>query len=317
MADNSSLRVIFAGTPTFAAQHLQLLIDSPHHIVAVYTQPDRPAGRGKKLTPSPVKELAIAQDIPVMQPSSLKTEEAQQQLRDFAADIMVVVAYGLILPQAILDAPRLGCVNVHGSLLPRWRGAAPVQRAIEAGDKETGVTIMQMDAGLDTGPMLLKTTCTINADDTSESLLNKLAALGGPALLTVLAQASKGELHPEQQNDAFACYANKIDKAEARIDWHLPATVIERRVRAFNPFPIAYSEIQGQRIKIYRADVLEIKQEQIPGKILASDNNRIVIACGEQALAINELQLPGKKIMSSADVLRGYSQTFRVGAQLN
>lgn len=317
MGATSSLRVIFAGTPTFAAQHLQALIDSHHQILAVYTQPDRPAGRGKRLSPSPVKMLALANNILVLQPSTLKSAEAQQQLAVLKADIMVVVAYGLILPQAVLDSPRLGCINVHASLLPRWRGAAPIQRAIEAGDKKTGVTIMQMDAGLDTGPMLLKVGCPITQDDNSDLLLQKLATLGGPALLTVLDQASAGELKPEQQNDELACYANKIDKAEAKINWHLSADVLQRQIRAFNPFPVAFCGLGEQRIKIYNARVIERNHANKPGTIIGTENGEIQIACGENVLSILALQLPGKKALASTDILRGYAALFSTGVQLS
>ena len=315
MAESSSLRVIFAGTPTFAARHLQALLASRHRVVAVYTQPDRPAGRGKQLSPSAVKELALAKQLTVMQPASLKIPQAQQALRDFNADIMVVVAYGLILPQAVLDIPRLGCINVHGSLLPRWRGAAPIQRAIAAGDKETGITIMQMDAGLDTGPMLLKVACPISETDTTATLYDRLANLGGPALLTVLDQAGAEQLRPQAQDNSLATYANKIEKCEAQLNWRLSATELQRKIRAFNPMPVAYSELNHQRIKIYQARVVQENVQQSPGTIIEGSEDEIVVACGEQALALTELQMPGKKVLTSAEILRGHRSLFSPGGQ--
>lgn len=317
MADSSSLRLIFAGTPAFAASHLQALIDSPHDILAVYTQPDRPAGRGKKLSPSPVKTLALEHNLPVLQPTTLKDENAQAELKAFAADVMVVVAYGLLLPQAVLDAPKFGCINVHGSLLPRWRGAAPVQRAVEAGDAETGVTIMQMDAGLDTGPMLLKATCPINSDDTSASIFSTLEKLGAPALLATLQQIADGSVKPEVQNETAATYANKIDKAEAQLNWQLPAKELHRKIRAFNPMPVAYTNLSQQRIKVHAADVVELENTAAPGTIVSCKNQQLIIACGEGALSIKQLQLPGKKAMAIADVLRGNASLFNVGEQFN
>lgn len=317
MADNPGLRIIFAGTPDFAAEHLRALLNSPHQIIAVYTQPDRPAGRGKNVSPSPVKQLAEQYHLPVYQPPTLKTESAQQELQNLNADIMVVVAYGLLLPQAVLDIPPLGCINVHGSLLPRWRGAAPIQRAVEAGDKETGITIMQMDAGLDTGPMLLKVACVIEDEDTSETLFNKLAELGGPALLTALEQIAKGTIVAESQDDNLATYAKKIDKAEANINWHLSAQVLQHQIRAFNPFPVAYTTLDKQRIKIYAAEVLALENASQPGTIIQHPKHELVVACGEQALSIQQLQLPGKKKMAVADVLRGKADLFKPGTRLS
>ena len=231
----NKLKLIFAGTPDFAARHLAALLSSGHEVVAVYTQPDKPAGRGQKLTASPVKELALAHDLPVYQPASLRNEAAQAELAALGADLMVVVAYGLILPKAVLDTPRLGCINVHGSLLPRWRGAAPIQRSIWAGDAETGVTIMQMDVGLDTGAMIRKVSCPIAFDETSASLYDKLAELGPQALVDTLNAMAAGETAAEAQDDALANYAQKLSKEEARIDWSMEAVAIERCIRAFNP----------------------------------------------------------------------------------
>ncbi|MFT7683871.1 MAG: methionyl-tRNA formyltransferase, partial [Moritella dasanensis] len=251
------LRIIFAGTPDFAAKHLSALLNSEHQVIAVYSQPDRPAGRGKKLKPSDVKQLAVSHDIPVYQPASLRNEEAQQALSALDADLMVVVAYGLILPQVVLDTPRLGCINVHGSLLPRWRGAAPIQRSIWAGDAETGVTIMQMDLGLDTGAMLHKVTCPIAADETSASLYDKLAELGPQGLLETLAQISDNTAVAEVQDDEQSNYAAKLSKEEANIDWTQSAVEIERQVRAFNPWPVSYTQIAEQNVKIWQASVSE------------------------------------------------------------
>ena len=244
----NKLKLIFAGTPDFAARHLAALLSSGHEVVAVYTQPDKPAGRGQKLTASPVKELALAHDLPVYQPASLRNEAAQAELAALGADLMVVVAYGLILPKAVLDTPRLGCINVHGSLLPRWRGAAPIQRSIWAGDAETGVTIMQMDVGLDTGAMIRKVTCPIASDETSASLYDKLAGLGPQALVDTLDAMAAGDTAAEPQDDALANYAEKLSKEEARIDWSMDAVAIARCIRAFNPWPISWFDVAGQTV---------------------------------------------------------------------
>ena len=313
---DDALRIIFAGTPDFAAYHLQVLIDSPHDIVAVYTQPDRPAGRGKKLTASPVKQVALTHGLPVVQPLSLKDSNTQEVLRQHRADVMVVVAYGLILPEAVLNIPRFGCFNVHGSLLPRWRGAAPIQRALAAGDRKTGVTIMQMDAGLDTGDMLYKSECTISDEDTSASLHDKIMRLGPPALLATLEQLQQQQLQPEVQEDSLATYAEKISKEEALIDWSLPAAAIAQNIRAYNPFPIAYTFFADQRLKIYAATVADRPSTKAPGEILALTNGGLFIACGDGVLCIDQLQLPGKKPMAIVDVINGYSATFHQGAYL-
>ena len=255
-----SLNIIFAGTPDFAAQHLQAILNSQHNVIAVYTQPDKPAGRGKKLQASPVKQLAEQNNIPVYQPKSLRKEEAQFELKVLNADVMVVVAYGLILPKAVLDAPRLGCLNVHGSILPRWRGAAPIQRSIWAGDAQTGVTIMQMDEGLDTGDMLHKVYCDILPTETSTSLYNKLAELAPSALIDVLDNLENGKFIAEKQDDSQSNYAEKLSKEEAQLDWSLSAMQLERNIRAFNPWPIAYFSTEDkdgntQTLKVYQAEV--------------------------------------------------------------
>ncbi len=259
------LKIIFAGTPVFAALHLEALLNSGHEVVAVYSQPDRPAGRGKHLQASPVKTLALQHELPVCQVSSLKTAEAQAELAHWGADIMVVVAYGLLLPQAVLDTPRLGCINVHASLLPRWRGAAPIQRAIEAGDANTGITIMQMDAGLDTGPMLSITPCPILPSDTATDLHDRLGALGPGSLLTALDDLAQGKAAPQIQPSEGVTYAHKLTKEEAAIDWHLDAQLIHRRVRAFNPAPMAYFRLGAERVRVLGASPWNI-QKALPGK---------------------------------------------------
>jgi methionyl-tRNA formyltransferase len=310
------LRVVFGGTPDFAAHHLDALIAAGCQLVGVFTQPDRPAGRGKKLTPSPVKELAQGHGLPVFQPASLKDPDAQRLLTDLAPDLFVVVAYGLLLPRAVLDIPRHGCINVHASLLPRWRGAAPIQRAIEAGDSLTGITIMGMDVGLDTGDMLRKVSCPIAADDTGGSLHDKLAALGPPALLATIADIARGETHPEKQDDSLATYAAKISKQEAEIDWRGDAIVIDRRIRAFNPFPVAYTLLAGESLRIWRAAPVTTEHSAAPGTLLAVDDDSVTLACGHGALRLLEVQLPGKKRMPMAELLRGNPRLFAPGQRL-
>ena len=304
------MKIIFAGTPDFAAAHLQALIDSPQHsVIAVFTQPDRPAGRGKKLKASPVKVLAEANSLPVFQPQSLKDPEQQKILADLQADIMVVVAYGLILPQVILDTPKLGCINVHGSILPRWRGAAPIQRAIEAGDEETGVTIMQMDAGLDTGAMLCISRCAINSQDSSATMYKRLEELGAPALLSTLDNLQANKALAVVQDDSQSCYAAKIDKSEALIDWSKPAVVLDRKIRAFNPFPAAYTTLGDLRIKVWQAQ-LGPASALPAGQIISADNNGLLISCGEQSLLLTVIQLPGKSRMPVAEILKSRAELF-------
>ncbi|GGD72038.1 methionyl-tRNA formyltransferase [Lacimicrobium alkaliphilum] len=301
--------IVFAGTPDFAAKHLQALIESHHHVVAVYTQPDRPAGRGKKLQASAVKQLAQCHSLPVYQPASLRTEEAQQQIHELNADIMIVVAYGLILPQAILDIPALGCLNVHGSLLPRWRGAAPIQRALWAGDSQTGVTIMQMDKGLDTGDVLQKQSVDITPTDTSATLYEKLAAVGPDALLDTLASLS--EITAVPQDSQQASYAQKLTKEEARIDWQTDAAQLERNIRAFNPWPVSYFELEGNPIKVWKASVSNDQGQ--PGEILSADKQGVLVATGTGALRLETIQLSGKKAMSAAEVLNARRELFAPG----
>lgn len=313
---SDSLRIIFAGTPDFAARHLDALLSSGHQIVGVFTQPDRPAGRGNKLTPSPVKVLAEQHQLPVFQPKSLRPEENQHLVADLNADVMVVVAYGLILPKAVLDMPRLGCINVHGSLLPRWRGAAPIQRSLWAGDSETGVTIMQMDVGLDTGDMMYKIACPIEADDTSASLYDKLAQLGPQGMLATLQQMAEGSAKREVQDESLVTYAEKLSKEEARLDWSLPAVQLERCIRAFNPWPVSYFTIDDQPVKVWQATVLEQNANAEPGTIVHADKHGIQVATVEGILNLTQLQPAGKKPMSAQDLLNSRREWFTPGNRL-
>lgn len=312
------LRIIFAGTPDFAARHLQALIDSEHDVIAVYTQPDRPAGRGQQLQPSAVKQLALQHNISVLQPKSLKKAPAQQELASLNADLMVVVAYGLILPQVVLDTPKLGCINVHGSLLPRWRGAAPIQRAIWAGDTDTGITIMQMDAGLDTGAMLSKVYCPIKDTDTSASLYDTLAQLGPDALLQALQNLPQLQQQAQPQDNALATYAEKLHKDEALLDFSKSAAALEREIRAFNPWPVSYLNLVQGTVKVWQATVGASNDGKAAGTVVSADKHGIRIACAEGALVITQLQPPGKKAMSAADFLNGradwLSQGLKVGS---
>lgn len=307
------LNIIFAGTPDFAAKHLKALIDSNHNVIAVFSQPDRPAGRGNKLTASPVKQLAIENNLPIYQPTTLKTVENQHVIANLNADIMIVVAYGLILPQAVLDMPKLGCLNVHGSLLPKWRGAAPIQRACWAGDSETGITIMQMDAGLDTGDMLYKLACPIEPSDTSATLYEKLAKLGPQALLETLTLINQGKIKPEKQQQSQATYAEKLSKQEAKLDWNLSAIQLERCVRAFNPWPVSYFEVNGEPIKVWQAQVMATQHNQPVGTILQADKKGICIATSDGSLNMTILQPAGKKTMSAQDLLNSRKSWFEVG----
>ncbi|WP_127959753.1 methionyl-tRNA formyltransferase [Serratia microhaemolytica] len=313
---SDSLRIIFAGTPDFAARHLQALLDSPHQVVGVFTQPDRPAGRGNKLTPSAVKVLAEQHQLAIFQPKSLRAAEAQQQIAELNADVMVVVAYGLILPAAVLSIPRLGCLNVHGSLLPRWRGAAPIQRALWAGDQQTGITIMQMDAGLDTGDMLYKLHCPIAAEDTSATLYEKLALIGPEGLLATLQQLNAGHCVPEVQDEQLANYAEKLSKEEARLDWELSANQLERCIRAFNPWPVSYFMLEDQPVKVWQANVLAVVSNATPGTVIGADKHGIQIATGDGVLNLTQLQPAGKKVMSAQDLLNSRREWFTLGRRL-
>lgn len=292
------MRLVFMGTPAFAARALQALVDAGHDICAVYSQPPRPAHRGKKLTPSPVQALAQTLDLPVFTPLKLRDAERQAEFAAHRADVAVVAAYGLILPQPVLDAPRYGCLNIHASLLPRWRGAAPIQRAIEAGDTETGICIMQMEAGLDTGPVLLRRPCPIAPDETAATLHDRLAALGAEAIVDALAHLRT--LTPQPQDESRATYAAKIDKAEAKLDWSQPATLLERRVRAFCPAPGAYFLLGDERIRVLAAEVMDA--DGTPGTVLDAS---LTIACGAQALRPALVQRAGKAAMPTTEMLRG------------
>ena len=309
------MRVIFMGTPDFSVPVLDALHAAGHDIACVYCQPPRPAGRGKKLTPSATKQVAEAHNIPVYQPASLKNEEAQQELAALKPDVMVVVAYGLLLPKAVLDIPARGCINVHGSILPRWRGAAPIQRSIWAGDKETGVTIMQMDEGLDTGAMLHIARLPITDSDTSATLYSKLADIGPQALVDVLDDFDSLKAQPQQEDSAT--YAKKLSKEEAFLNWQEPAEQLSRNIRALNPWPVCWSQVNGKNIKVWQASVSEhAVASKAPGTILAADKSGIVVATSDKALCIEQLQLPGKKPMAIQDVLNGYQEWFAVGSVL-
>lgn len=307
------MRIVFAGTPEFAVSSLRAAARH-HEVVAVYTQPDRPAGRGRGLAPSPVKLEAVARGIPVYQPESLKDAAAQQQLRDLQPDLMVVVAYGLILPRAVLAIPTHGCWNVHASLLPRWRGAAPIQRAIQAGDETTGVCLMQMEAGLDTGPVLLHQELPIAATDTGGQLHDRLAELGAQVLsdgLGLLRAGIKPIARPQPEQGVT--YAHKLDKAEAKLDWAQDAGALARTVRAFNPWPIAEAMLAGERVRIHGAVALDLAHGQVPGTVLAAGREGIDIACGQGALRLRVLQREGGKAITAADYLNA-RRDLRVGA---
>ena len=296
------LRLVFAGTPEFAVPCLEACLAAPADVVAVYTQPDRPAGRGRKLTQSPVKLHALEANIPVEQPETLKAPDAQQRLADYAPDLMIVVAYGLILPRKVLAIPRLGCWNVHASLLPRWRGAAPIQRAILAGDTETGVDLMQMEAGLDTGPVLIERRTPIADDDTGGSLHDRLATLGADALAEGLARITRGEtLTPRAQAETGVAYAHKIEKSEGRLDWNEPASVLARKVRAFDPWPGTEAELWGERVRIWSAEAIDARTHQPPGTIVATGRDAIDVATGKGLLRIVEVQREGGRRISVRD----------------
>src|SRR4051812_1075788 len=309
------MRVVFAGTPEFARVALERLHAAGFTLPLVLTQPDRPAGRGMKLQPSPVKQFALANGIAVAQPRSLRLDgkypddaaTARDALEAARPDVMVVAAYGLILPQWVLDLPRIGCLNIHASLLPRWRGAAPIHRAIEAGDAQTGVTIMQMDAGLDTGDMLLDERVAIAPEDTTATLHDKLAALGGRMIVEALELAGCGGLHPVKQPAEGVTYAHKIEKAEAQVDWSQAADAIERRIRAFDPFPGASAQLRGETVKLWRARaVMQGRGSVAPGTIVTVDQHGIGVACGTGRLEVTQLQRPGGKRLAAAEFLRGF-----------
>lgn len=300
------MRVVFAGTPAFAAIALKALIDAQFQIVLVLTQPDRPAGRGLKLQESEVKKVASEYSIPVLQPATLKTDATREQLMSFAPDVMIVAAYGLILPVSILQLPLHGCLNIHASLLPRWRGAAPIQRAILAGDQETGITIMQMDQGLDTGAILLQKSVPIKATDTAQILHDNLAQLGAQCIIEALYLLQQGKLIPIDQSKDGVCYAHKIEKEEARIDWSCDAVDIDRSIRAFNPYPIAYTNYQSISLKVWQSRI-EQNLSGRPGEIIKIDNRGITVACGKHAIVLELIQRAGGRRLPVEDFLKGYS----------
>ncbi|RTE65449.1 methionyl-tRNA formyltransferase [Amphritea opalescens] len=317
MSDTAKpLRILFAGTPDFAAASLQALLNAGHQVIGVYTQPDRPAGRGRKLTPSSVKKVALEHDLPVYQPLNFKLAEDREQLASLQADLMIVVAYGLLLPKAVLDAPALGCINVHASLLPRWRGAAPIHRALLAGDSETGVTIMQMDEGLDTGAMLLKRDCPIKPTDTSGELHDRLAEIGAQALLDSLPAIANQTITHETQDDSLACYAHKLEKAEGNIDWQQPATDIARQVRGLSPWPVAFTTLNGATLRVWFAEVGDEPSSAKPGTVVGCDKKAIIVACGSGTVRLLKIQLPGSKAMDSSAVLNSKKELFSNGTEL-
>lgn len=299
------MRIVFAGTPEFSLPALAVCAAPPHELLAVYTQPDRPTGRGRRLTASPVKQHALELGVPVHQPLNLKLPEAQAPLRALVPDLIVVVAYGLILPQAVLDIPKRGCINVHASLLPRWRGAAPIARAILAGDSETGISIMQMDAGLDTGPVLLMRNCAIRADDSAATLHDRLAVRGGEALAEALVQIANGSAQFRPQPETGASYAHKLDKSEARLDWKQTAEQLARQVRAFNPTPIAFARLNGETLRVWQAQAVTGGAAEIPGSVIRAGAAGIDVATGDGVLRITQLQWPGGRVLSAVEAANG------------
>lgn len=307
------MKIIFAGTPDIAAIVLEKLLTTEHQILAVYSQPDRPSGRGRQCVPTPVKAVATAHQLPVHQPLSLKTPEAQAELSAYQADLLIVVAYGLILPKAVLEIPRLGCWNVHMSLLPRWRGAAPIQRAIEAGDTETGATIMQMDVGLDTGAMLYQQRCPIHPTDTAQTLHDRLAELGASALLTALRLQTSGQLLATPQSAEGVTYAHKLAKTEGLINWQQPAAHIVHQIHAFNPWPMAYTTLNGQTLRLWQAEVVNKATTAVPGTITAVSPAGIEVATAEGHVRLLTVQLPGGKAQPVKTLLQGHGQLFQQG----
>ena len=303
------LKIIYAGTPEFAVPALEAILRSKHEVIAVYTQPDRPAGRGRKLQQSPVKVCALDHDVPVYQPLSFKSIEDIQNLSNLEADLMIVAAYGLMLPKAVLDAPRLGCINIHASLLPRWRGAAPIQRAILAGDAETGITIMQMASGLDTGDMLAKRSITIAPDWSAGDLHDELKLIGADILLPTLDKLIEGDLVPEVQNESETCYATKLTKQEAEIDWRKSALNIQGEIRAFNPWPVSFTHLEGKMLRIWRANVTNVQSDTEAGLITQHNKQGVYVNCGDGILQVTELQFAGKNKCTAAQALNGRNLT--------
>lgn len=308
-------RIVFAGTPGFAAIGLERLIEAGFTPVAVYTQPDRRAGRGRKIAMGPVKQLALDQGLPVHQPTSLKDPAEPTTLSALKPDLMIVIAYGLLLPPAILAVPDLGCINVHASLLPRWRGAAPIQRALAAGDAHTGVDIMRMEAGLDTGPVLAERRTPIRTDDTGGSLHDRLAGLGADLLVETLPRLMRGEIEPRPQEERLATHARKLDKQEAWLDWSHSAAALDRQVRAFDPWPVAQTGLAGNLLRVWSARPVETPSGATPGQVLRADRNGILVACGDGALLLTRLQLPGKRQVSAAELLN--ARPLRPGDRLD
>jgi methionyl-tRNA formyltransferase len=302
------MRIVFAGTPEFAVPPLRALLGTSHEICAVYTQPDRPAGRGRKLTPSPVKLIAREAGLPVFQPETLKDEAAQAALRELKPDLMVVVAYGLLLPRAVIDTPPLGCINIHASLLPRWRGAAPIQRSILAGDAETGVTIMYIEPRLDAGPMLLKKSCPIGPDDTAGDLHDRLARIGAEALLEALPPIAAGTAQPELQDETLVTHAAKISKDDAQLDWSRPASELQRQICAFNPWPVAETVYRDQVMRVWRATVIPATRLAPPGTLLI-DGEHLNVVTGNGCLRLLEIQLPGGKRIAARDFINGHPES--------
>jgi len=305
---SQALRIIFAGTPDFSVAPLQALLNSQHEVIAVYTQPDRPAGRGRKLTASPVKQVALEHNISVYQPESLRDSDAQKNLNDLNADIMIVVAYGLILPQVVLEMPKMGCLNIHASLLPRWRGAAPIQRAIESGDPQSGVTIMQMNAGLDTGDMLYKLATDITPEDSAQTLHDRLSDLGCEALMATIEGLQNKSIVPEKQNEDLVTYAEKMHKEEALIQWNQPALKIIRKIQAFNPWPVAHTPFQDKPLRVWQARQLNTEeqakfndQQKLPGLVIGLTKQGLIVATGDQPICLQQVQPAGKKAMSAYD----------------
>lgn len=308
------MNIVFAGTPDFAVPALASLLDSEHNVVAVYTQPDRPAGRGRHLQASPVKSFAEMHNVPVFQPESFRDAAEVDILRAMQPDIMVVVAYGLLLPESVLTIPTHGCINIHASLLPRWRGAAPIQHSILAGDQETGVCIMQMEKGLDTGPVLNRVSCAIHASDNAGDLHDRLAEIGAEALLMTLLGIERGDIKAQKQDHTLKTYAHKISKADAQLDWTQSAHSVNLAIRAYNPWPIAHSVLLGKPIRFYQAQVLnQPAGDKRPGEIIAVNDDSIDIACGKQQLRVTQMQLAGGKCLAVTEILKGHKDLFVPG----